>query len=100
MLLYTCELKAPLTDSFQQKKARVNEIIEELGLTGCRSVLIGHSLAKGISGVAPASGSPSPFPLPSPLVTCRSLCHPLSRDGLWHHPSSVPLDATSNVTDI
>ena len=50
MLLYTAELKRPRQEPLAQKKAAVDELLDQLGLTGCRNVPIGNSLAKGISG--------------------------------------------------
>eukprot|EP00878_Enallax_costatus_P031984 GHUV01035066.1.p1 GENE.GHUV01035066.1~~GHUV01035066.1.p1 ORF type:complete len:213 (+),score=44.45 GHUV01035066.1:731-1369(+) len=51
MLLYTAELKRPLSEPLEQKKAEVQELLEKLALTDCRHVKIGNpQLAKGISG--------------------------------------------------
>lgn len=50
MLMYTAELKRPITQSHSHKKAAVDELIDLLALDGCRNVLIGSSMTKGISG--------------------------------------------------
>lgn len=36
MLLYTAELKRPLSEPLEQKKAAVQELLEKLALTDCR----------------------------------------------------------------
>lgn len=48
--MYTAELKRPITQSHVEKKAAVDELIDVLALESCRNVLIGSSMAKGISG--------------------------------------------------
>jgi len=49
MLMYTAELKLPaLTRA--QKRERVEEVIAQLRLEGCRKTVIGGELVKGISG--------------------------------------------------
>ncbi|EFN51572.1 hypothetical protein CHLNCDRAFT_140061 [Chlorella variabilis] len=50
MLMYTAELKRPISQSHDVKKAAVEELIDVLALEGCRNVLIGSALSKGISG--------------------------------------------------
>ena len=50
MLLYTAELKRPISESHSTKKAAVEEILDVLALDTCRDVLIGNPLARGISG--------------------------------------------------
>ena len=50
MLLYTAELKLPVTVSRAAKVARVESVLGRLALTGCRDVRIGCALARGISG--------------------------------------------------
>lgn len=50
MLLYTAELKRPVGESLAVKKAAVEELLQKLGLTACRKVVIGNPLTKGISG--------------------------------------------------
>ena len=48
--MYTAELKRPISQSHDVKKAAVEELIDVLALEGCRNVLIGSALSKGISG--------------------------------------------------
>lgn len=50
MLLYTAELKCPLSEPLPQKRARVEQLLETLALQSCAGTLIGDSLARGISG--------------------------------------------------
>eukprot|EP00879_Flechtneria_rotunda_P005742 GHRR01006043.1.p1 GENE.GHRR01006043.1~~GHRR01006043.1.p1 ORF type:complete len:547 (+),score=129.21 GHRR01006043.1:934-2574(+) len=50
MLLYTAELKRPMSEPLSQKKAAVEDLLDKLALTSCRSVKIGNPLEKGISG--------------------------------------------------
>jgi len=50
MLLYTAELKRPMSETLESKKAAVEELLHDLALTQCRDVKIGDPLTKGISG--------------------------------------------------
>jgi ABC-type multidrug transport system ATPase subunit len=50
MLLYTAELKRPLSEPFAAKKAVVESVIGSLGLASCRDVMCGDAAHKGISG--------------------------------------------------
>ncbi|KAK9823062.1 hypothetical protein WJX81_005585 [Elliptochloris bilobata] len=50
MLAYTAELKNPMYEPFEQKAAKVEQVLQQLGLSGCRGVRIGSQLARGISG--------------------------------------------------
>ena len=50
MLAYTAELKNPMEEPFDKKRAKVEMVIQQLGLSGCRGVRIGSTLARGISG--------------------------------------------------
>ena len=50
MLLYTAELKRPMSEPLESKKAAVEELLNDLALTQCRDVKIGDPLTKGISG--------------------------------------------------
>ena len=50
MLLYTAELKRPMSDSHESKVADVEELLQVLALDSCRNVLIGSEMARGISG--------------------------------------------------
>ncbi len=51
MLAYTSELKNPMSEPFEKKRAKVEMVINQLGLNGCRGVRIGNPLARGISGI-------------------------------------------------
>lgn len=51
MLIYTAELKIPNTQSFQQKKDKVDAVINQLALNTCRNVRIGSTISRGISGM-------------------------------------------------
>lgn len=42
MLLYTAELKLPMSQSFEEKKAVVEGVIEALALGHCRKTRIGR----------------------------------------------------------
>ena len=53
MLAYTAELKNPMNEPFEQKAAKVEQVLQQLGLVGCRGVRIGSQLARGISGAQP-----------------------------------------------
>ena len=50
MLLYTAELKRPMSEPLASKKTAVERVLDALALTACRDVRIGNPLAKGISG--------------------------------------------------
>ena len=50
MLMYTAELKRPVSEKHSSKKAAVDALIKDLGLGTCRNVRIGNSMARGISG--------------------------------------------------
>jgi ABC-type multidrug transport system ATPase subunit len=50
MLRYTAELKLPSDTPAEEREARVEEVINMLGLESCRSTVIGSSLMRGISG--------------------------------------------------
>ena len=53
MLLYTAELKLPISMTWQQKVVKVMAIIQQLALTTCMNVRIGSPVQRGISGTAP-----------------------------------------------
>jgi ATP-binding cassette subfamily G (WHITE) protein 2 len=50
MLIYTAELKNPMSVPFNNKVERVNAVIAQLALHSCRDVRIGSALRRGISG--------------------------------------------------
>ena len=50
MLMYTAELKRPVSESLDSKHAAVEEILSLLALDTCRNVRIGSPMARGISG--------------------------------------------------
>lgn len=50
MLMYTAELKCALSEKLAAKRAKVDSIIDQLALGGCRGVRIGNALNRGISG--------------------------------------------------
>jgi hypothetical protein len=50
MLLYTAELKCPLSEPLAKKRQRVDTLLETLALERCANTMIGDSLARGISG--------------------------------------------------
>lgn len=50
MLLYTAEMKRPMSETLASKKEAVNELLRKLALETCRDVPIGNALSKGISG--------------------------------------------------
>ncbi|KAJ3327870.1 hypothetical protein HDU91_004250, partial [Kappamyces sp. JEL0680] len=49
-LHYSARLRLPSSFSTQQKIDRVNTVIRELGLEGCRDTKIGNEMRRGISG--------------------------------------------------
>ena len=49
-LMYAAQLRLPSDWTQEQKSARVDEVMYDMGLAGCRNVLIGNSDLKGISG--------------------------------------------------
>ena len=49
-LLYSARLRLPSSMSKQEKINRVNKVISQLGLEGCRNTRIGNELERGISG--------------------------------------------------
>lgn len=50
MLLYTAELKTPTNVPLQEKKSKVDSLIQQLALQACRNTTIGSSLDRGVSG--------------------------------------------------
>lgn len=48
--MYTADLKRPVSQSVEEKRAAVEELLDVLGLQNCRNVRIGSPLARGISG--------------------------------------------------
>lgn len=50
MLMYTAELKRPLSEPLSSKREAVDQLLEKLNLSRCRDVKIGNPLNKGISG--------------------------------------------------
>lgn len=50
MLMYTCEMKSPVSEGLESKRARVDQAIQALGLQPCSDVLIGGYARRGISG--------------------------------------------------
>ncbi|KAJ3252659.1 hypothetical protein HK103_001362 [Boothiomyces macroporosus] len=49
-LRYSALLRLPRTMTIAEKEARVNSVISQLGLTGCKNTPIGDELVRGISG--------------------------------------------------
>jgi ATP-binding cassette subfamily G (WHITE) protein 2 len=49
-LHYCAELRLPSDMPAADKKARIEDAMAKLGITGCRDVIIGDSMKKGISG--------------------------------------------------
>jgi len=50
MLLYQAELKCSTTEPYSSKLARVEKLLNDLGLMKCKDVMIGDALHPGISG--------------------------------------------------
>lgn len=50
MLLYTAELKRPMSEPLASKEAAVDELLRKLALESCAGVRIGSRESKGISG--------------------------------------------------
>jgi len=50
MLMYTAEMKLPLSMKRDEKRQRVDEVIAKLCLEKCRHTIIGNVLRRGISG--------------------------------------------------
>ena len=50
MLLYTAELKCPLSEPLSQKRRRVDQLLSTLALQDCAHTVIGNVLTRGISG--------------------------------------------------
>ena len=50
MLMYTAELKRPMSEGRASKQSAVHTILKKLSLETCRDVKIGNALSKGISG--------------------------------------------------
>eukprot|EP00240_Pyramimonas_obovata_P000614 CAMPEP_0118936882 /NCGR_PEP_ID=MMETSP1169-20130426/20820_1 /TAXON_ID=36882 /ORGANISM="Pyramimonas obovata, Strain CCMP722" /LENGTH=576 /DNA_ID=CAMNT_0006880313 /DNA_START=154 /DNA_END=1881 /DNA_ORIENTATION=+ len=50
MLMYTAELKRPMSESLAVKTDIVGHVVKELGLKDVKDTLIGNSLARGVSG--------------------------------------------------
>jgi ABC-type lipoprotein export system ATPase subunit len=50
MLLYTAELKRPMSEPRSAKREAVESVLDKLALRSCADVMIGSALQKGISG--------------------------------------------------
>uniref|UniRef100_A0A7S0ULM3 ABC transporter domain-containing protein n=1 Tax=Polytomella parva TaxID=51329 RepID=A0A7S0ULM3_9CHLO len=50
MLMYTAELKRPMSEPIEKKREAVDTLLERMGLSVCRDVKIGGAMEKGISG--------------------------------------------------
>ncbi|KAF5832767.1 P-loop containing nucleoside triphosphate hydrolase protein [Dunaliella salina] len=50
MLLYTAEMKRPVSEPYESKAAAVDDVLEKLALMSCKDTLIGNAMVKGISG--------------------------------------------------
>eukprot|EP00127_Corallochytrium_limacisporum_P007189 Clim_evm62s243 gene=Clim_evmTU62s243 len=50
MLMYTAHMRLPRTLQVSQKERRVQEVIDQLGLTECADTIIGDDRTRGISG--------------------------------------------------
>ena len=50
MLLYTAEMKLEMDVSMAKKRERVEDLLQQLALEGCRNVRIGSNMQRGISG--------------------------------------------------
>jgi len=50
MIMYTAELKRPVSEALLSKKAAVDAVLEKLGLEECQHIKIGSPLSRGISG--------------------------------------------------
>ena len=84
MLAYTAELKNPMKEPFEKKRAKVEMVIQQLGLNGCRGVRIGNPLARGISGEgaeAHEQGSLSQIHFLHAALACSLLGEPEA----WSH---------------
>jgi hypothetical protein len=57
-LMYTAELKNPVRETLASKRAKVDLVLEQLALGGCRRVQIGNALNRGISGARCANPLP------------------------------------------
>ena len=84
MLAYTAELKNPMKEPFEKKRAKVEMVIQQLGLNGCRGVRIGNPLARGISGEgAEAHEQESLFQIQ--LLHAALACSLLGEPEAWSH---------------
>lgn len=68
-LMYSAMLRLPSSMSREQKRARVDAIIQELGLSKCRKTFIGNEFLKGVSG-----GERKRVSIGTELVADPSLC--------------------------
>ena len=50
LLMYTAELKRPVSEPLEKKKQEVDKLISKLALDTCRDTKIGNPLMRGISG--------------------------------------------------
>ncbi|CAL5220797.1 g2870 [Coccomyxa viridis] len=50
MLLYTAEMKLEMVVSMAEKREKVEDLLKQLALDGCRNVRIGSNMQRGISG--------------------------------------------------
>lgn len=50
MLLYTAEMKLPISVSIAKKRDHVDHLVNYLGLDSCKHTRIGSQLKRGISG--------------------------------------------------
>lgn len=76
MLMYTAELKLPLSTSPKEKRARVEGVIEALSLGGCRNTRIGRCVgSERVAGEAVQKNArPTQWPHPHILPTHATCC--------------------------
>lgn len=49
-LQYAAELRLPADMTKEEKKNRVDDVINQLGLEGCRNTVVGNAYIRGVSG--------------------------------------------------
>ena len=54
MLLYTAEMKLEMVVTMAEKRKKVEDLLKQLALDGCRNVRIGSNMQRGISGMDPS----------------------------------------------
>ena len=90
MLQYTAELKNPMLMPLSAKLARVDAVLQQLALTGCRDVRIGSPLSRGISGACAFERGPCVCVWVCDACRCACVCACFAATALHRNAMRAP----------